>query len=128
MKQDLVADVLFSVNTAERAGKKTCTVPAAALVKNLLLVMQKAGYIGNFEFIDDRKSGSFEVELIGRVNKSRAIKPRFSVKKNEFERWESRYLPSRELGMLIVSTPKGVMSQREAVEKGLGGRLIAYVY
>ncbi|MBI2971959.1 MAG: 30S ribosomal protein S8 [Candidatus Aenigmarchaeota archaeon] len=128
MKQDLLADVLFVLNTAEQTGKKTCIVPSSRLIKNVLLVVQKEGYIGRFEFIDDGKGGKFEVELIGRINKSRTIKPRFAVKKNEYEKWEKRFLPARDFGILIVSTPKGVMSQKDAASSELGGKLVAYLY
>jgi len=128
MRQDLLADVLYAINNAEKNGKRSCVVPASKMVKNVLMVIQKAGYIGNFEFIDDGKSGKFDVELVGKINKSRAVRPRFAIKKDEYEKWESRYLPARELGILIVSTPKGIMSQKEAQEKNLGGRLLGYAY
>lgn len=128
MRQDLLSDVMYVINNAENMGKGSCAIPASKLVKDVLMVMQKHGYIGNFEFIDDGKSGSFQVHLVGRVNSSRAIKPRFAVKKNEYEKWEERYLPATDFGILIVSTPKGIMSQKEAAKQGLGGRLICYVY
>ena len=128
MKHDLLADVFYVLNNAENVGKKKCIVPSSKLVKNILIVMQKENYIGNFEFVDDGKSGFFSVELIGKINKSRIIKPRFSVKKNEFEKWETRYLPSLGFGILIVSTPKGIMSQKDSIEKNTGGRLMGYIY
>ncbi len=128
MRQDLLSDVMYAINNAENMGKGICIVPASKLVKDILMVMQKYGYIGNFEFIDDGKSGFFNIGLAGRVNKSRIIKPRFAVKKNEYEKWEERYLPATEFGILIVSTPKGVMSQKDAAKQGLGGRLLCYVY
>jgi len=68
------------------------------------------------------------VELIGNINKCGVIKPRFPVKKNEFEKWEKRFLPAKDFGILLVSTPKGVMSHKEAYKNGIGGRLLAYVY
>ena len=128
MKHDAVADVMYVMNNAENIGKGSCSVPASTLIKDILMVMQKSGYIGSFEFRDNSKSGSFEVELIGNINKSRIIKPRFNVKRNEYRKWEKRYLPAIGMGILIVSTPKGVMSQKEATEKSLGGRLLCYVY
>jgi small subunit ribosomal protein S8 len=128
MRHDLVSDVLNTITNAEKNGKNSCVFSASRIVKNILMVMQEEGYIGNFEFIDDGKSGKFSVELIGKVNKSKSIKPRFPVKKNEFEKWEARYLPAKGFGILIVSTPKGLMSQAKAIEKGLGGRLIGFVY
>lgn len=128
MRHDLISDTFYVLNNAENIGKRHCTVPASKLVKNVLMSIQKSGYIGSFEFVDDGKSGIFRVELIGKINKSRAIRPRFAVKNGEFDKWESRFLPAKNFGVLIVSTPKGVMSQKEAKEAGLGGRLVGFVY
>lgn len=128
MRHDIVSDVLYALNNAEKIGKRICTVPASKMVKNLLLTMQKNGYIGNFEFIDDGKSGKFDVHMIGRINKSRSIRPRFAVKKGDYEKWETRYLPAKEFGILLVSTPGGIVTQKEAMKLGTGGRLVAYVY
>ncbi len=128
MRQDFLSDVMYVINNAENMGKGSCSIPASRMIKDILMVMQKSGYIGSFEFIDDGKSGSFTVHLIGRVNQSRSIKPRFAVRKNEYEKWEERYLPATDFGILIVSTPKGIMSQKEATKLGLGGRLLCYVY
>lgn len=128
MRHDLLADVLYVINNAENIGRTSVTVPASKMVKEVLIVIQKAGYIGSFEFVDDRKSGTFVIELIGKINQSRAIRPRFPVGKDEFEKWETRYLPAKSFGILIVSTSSGVMSQKDAVEQGIGGRLLGYVY
>jgi len=90
--------------------------------------MQKAGYIGEFEVIDDGRSGKIRVQLLGRINDCGVIKPRFPVKKNEYTEWEKKYLPGRDIGLLIVSTSKGLMSNIEAKKLGIGGFLIAYVW
>ena len=128
MKHDLLSDVFYVMNNAETYGKSDCTVPASNLVKSVLMVMQKNNYIGSFEFIVDGRQGLFKIELIGKINKSRSIRPRFPVKKGEYEKWEERYLPAKDIGLLIISTPKGVMSQKEAEHQGSGGRLLGYVY
>jgi small subunit ribosomal protein S8 len=90
--------------------------------------MQLNGYIGEFEFIDDGRSGKFKVQLMGRINKCGSIKPRFPVKVDNFESWEKKFLPSRNVGLLVVSTSKGVIGHKEAQEKNFGGRLLAFVY
>jgi small subunit ribosomal protein S8 len=128
MRHDLVSDVFYVLNNAENIGKRSCIVPASKIVKNILIAIQKAGYIGNFEFIDDGKSGKFEIELVGKINKSRSIRPRFAVRKDEYKKWSGRYLPAKDFGLLIVSTSKGIMSQKEAEQAGLGGRLVGFVY
>ena len=128
MRHDILSDVLYVLNNAEKIGRRSCIVPASSLIKNVLEVVKASGYIGGYEFVDDRKGGKFNVSLIGKINTSRAIRPRFSVSKNDYEKWEARYLPAKNFGILIVSTSKGVMNQNDANKKGLGGQLIAYVY
>ncbi len=126
---DTLSNAMVAIKNAEVSGKGKCKVrPASKLVGNVLRVLKDYGYIKNFEYIDDRKGGEFLVELSGRINDCGAVRPRFSVKKTEYENLEKRFLPARDFGILIVSTVKGVMSQKEAMERGLGGVLLAYVY
>jgi len=126
---DAIANGLTSIVNNELRNKRQCVLsPASKLLGRVLRVMQLNGYVGEFEFIDDGRTGKFKVQLLGRVNKCGAIKPRFSVKTDEFEMWEKRFLPSRNIGILIVSTPQGVISHREAKEKKIGGKLLAFVY
>lgn len=102
--------------------------PASKKIGAALRIMQRQGYVGEFEFIDDGKAGMLRVELLGRINQCGIISPHHAVKRTEFEDWEKRFLPSRAFGILIVSTPKGFMTHREAIDQGHGGRLIAFVY
>nr|Q977V0.1 RecName: Full=Small ribosomal subunit protein uS8; AltName: Full=30S ribosomal protein S8 [Methanotorris igneus]AAK92536.1 ribosomal protein S8 [Methanotorris igneus] len=126
---DPLANALNHLTNCERVGKKVFYIkPASKLIGRVLKVMQDHGYIGEFEFIEDGRAGIFKVELIGKINKCGAIKPRYAVKKHEFEKFEKRYLPARDFGLLIVSTSQGIMTHYEAKEKGIGGRLISYVY
>ncbi|RLG22142.1 30S ribosomal protein S8 [Methanosarcinales archaeon] len=129
MLNDTLADALSAIKNAEMVGKFEVVVkPASKLIANVLKIMKDYEYIEEFEFIDDGKSGKFIVKLKGRINKCGVIKPRFSVKVREFEKWESRYLPARNLGILILTTSKGVLSHHEAKKLGIGGELLAYVY
>ncbi len=128
MRHDILSDVLYVMNNAEHIGETSCLVPASSLVKDVLMVMQRSGYIGEFEFIDDGKSGKFKVDLIGKINTARTVRPRFAIKNDKYEKWASRYLPSRSFGILIVSTPKGVMNNTEAAQLCIGGRMLGYVY
>lgn len=128
MRHDTLADVLSAIKNAERVGNKECIAPASNLVREVLKVMQKKGFIGVFEFIDDGRSGKFKVQLKNRVNDCNVIKPRYSVKLGEFEKWEKRFLPARGFGILLISTTKGVMTHEEANKERLGGKLLAYVF
>jgi len=126
---DTLANGLTTIMNNEMRRKKECVItPASKLLGRVLRIMQLNGYIGEFEFIDDGRSGKFKVQLLGRINKCGAIKPRYPVKADEFEKWEKQFLPARDIGLLIVSTPQGVMSHKEAKQKKVGGRLLAYVY
>ena len=126
---DTLANALATIMNNEVRGHKECIImPASKFIATVLRILQKEGYIGEFEYIDDGRAGKLKVQLLGRINKCGVIKPRYPVKKDEYEEWERRYLPSRDIGFLIVSTPKGVMTHKEAKEKGLGGVLVAYVY
>ena len=129
MLNDPLADALATIKNAERVGKKECTVkPASKLIGRVLKVMQDYGYIEAFEWIDDGKGGVFKVKLKGNINNCNVIKPRHAIKRGEFEKWEARYLPAENFGLLILTTNKGVVSQHEAKKEGIGGRLLAYVY
>ncbi|MDF2955150.1 30S ribosomal protein S8 [Candidatus Alkanophaga liquidiphilum] len=126
---DPLADALSAIKNAERVGKKECIIkPASKLIGNVLKIMKDEGYIEEFELIDDGKAGILKVMLKGRINNCNAIKPRFPVKKDEFEKWERRFLLARDFGVLIVTTSKGVMTHRKAKELGIGGSLLAFVY
>ena len=128
MKHDPLADMFYVIWNTEKVGHRICTVQASDLIKNVLMLMQRENFIGSFEYIEDGRGGKIQVELIGHVNKAHVIKPRFAVQKNEFEKWESRYLPAKGAGIIILSTPKGIMTHEEAKKHNTGGRLLGYVY
>ncbi len=126
---DPLPNALSTINNNERRHKRECIVgPASKLMGQVLRVMQKNGYVGEFEFIDDGRAGKYRIQLLGRVNRCGVIRPRYAVKVDHVERWAKRYLPSREVGVLILSTPKGVLAHTEARDAKTGGRLLAYVY
>lgn len=129
MQMDTLADSLITILNAEKTGKKTVTVkPASKIIANVLRTVQRAGYLGELEYIENHRGGMFEIQLLGRINKCGVIKPRFPVKRDQFEDEERKYLPARGFGILVVTTPEGVMTHEDAKEKGIGGRLIAYIY
>ncbi len=129
MSDDPLSGAMSTIKNNEAVRKKEVTIkPASELIRDVLKVMQEEDYIEDFELIDDGKGGKFRVELSGNINDCGVIRPRFSVKKDEFEKWEKRYFPAAGFGVLAVSTSEGVISHTEAKEKGIGGRLLGYVY
>ncbi|MEM0100911.1 MAG: 30S ribosomal protein S8 [Candidatus Methanomethylicaceae archaeon] len=126
---DPLANALSTIMNNEERGKKECIVsPAPKLVANVLRLLQKHGYIGEFEFIDDGRFGKFRIQLLGRINKCGVIKPRFSVSYKEIDKWIQKLLPGKDLGILILTTSKGLMTHKEALVNKIGGQLLAYVY
>jgi len=88
----------------------------------------KHGYIGEFELVDDRRSGKIVVNLIGRINKAGVISPRFDLSISDIEKWSSKLLPSRQFGHLILTTSYGIMDHEEALRKHTGGKILGYFY
>ena len=126
---DPLVNAFNTILIHEARQKKECIIcPASNLVGRVLRLIQSKGYVGEIEFIDDGRQGKFRVQLFGRINDCKAVRPRYSVKVSSIEKYEKRFLPSRNLGTLIISTPKGVLPHEDAREQNLGGRVLAYVY
>jgi len=125
---DLLADALSAIKNAERVGKKEVEIVASKLIGNILNVMKEKNYIKDFKLVKEGNKGKFIVQLHGKIINCNVIKPRFSVKKEEFEKWEKRFLPAYNIGILILTTPKGIMDHNKAKELGIGGKLLCYVY
>ncbi|MEM0230965.1 MAG: 30S ribosomal protein S8 [Candidatus Woesearchaeota archaeon] len=129
MLNDTVAVMLDKINSYEKAGKKKCTVrPFSRLGKEVLKILKENKYIGDFTEIENKRGKSVEINLLGNINECRAIKPRFSVKIEDYEKYEKRFLPAQDFGILIISTNRGLKTHKEAKKQNLGGRLIAYCY
>lgn len=129
MFNDPLAAALAKILNAEKVGKREVLVkPASKLIKEVITLMNEHKYIGSYEEIEDGKGGILKINIFGNINKCGVVKPRFSTKHNVFEKWEKRYLPSKDFGVIIVSTSQGIMTHYKAKEKKVGGKLIAYCY
>ena len=121
---DPLADALTNIRNNELQVNDSCVIsPASKLIGQVLSTMQKENYIGNFEYIDDNRAGKFIVELEGNINKCGVIKPRHAVKKDEFEKFEKRYLPAKNIREEI-EIPEGVeviIENNEVSVKGPNG-------
>ncbi len=126
---DPIANTFSKIMNSEKLGKGECLIkPVSNIIKTLLTLMNDRNYIGKFKEVVYSQGNYITVNLLGRINKCGVIKPRYAIKKDDFEKFEKRYLPARGFGILIVSTSKGIMTNEDAKEKGIGGRLIAYCY
>ena len=126
MSQDIIADALNMIRNAKKARKEHVEVKKMSnLLIEILKIMKQEGAIKKYKI--DVKKRSIEI-TIGELSECKAIKPRFTVDKNQIEKYRRRYLPARNLGIMIISTNKGLMTHEEAYAEGTGGCLIAYFY
>lgn len=129
MLNDPVANALSAIIIYESDGKKEIIIhPVSRVLRRILSIMQEHRYVGALEDISEAKGGFAKLNLLGNINRCGVIKPRFSVKQGEYEKFEKRYLPAQGVGILIVSTAQGIMTHTQARDKKIGGRLIAYCY
>lgn len=128
-KQNPIADAMSVIKNAGDTGKLAVIVePATRLFGDMLKVMQEYGYISGFEKVEDGRGGQYVISLTGGINKCGVITPRFSVKVADLESWETRYLPGKGFGIIILTTSQGVMSHEQARKLGIGGELLGYVF
>jgi len=126
---NILANLFTTLYNTEDRRKEQCVVlPTSKIALQVLKTLKNEGYIGEFEEIDDKRGGKFIIQLLAKITKCGAVTPRFKVKKDEYNQWEQKFLPSYDRGMLIITTNQGVMSHHEAANKGIGGFLIGYVY
>ena len=129
MLLDPLNDAMATIRNAELAGKRECAVrPASKLIGRVLTVMQESGYVVGVERVDDGRGGIYKIALKGSINDCGVIKPRFSVKRTDLDKYEARYLPAQDFGVLILTTTAGVIGHARAKELGVGGKLLAFVY
>ena len=126
---DTLSNALSNILRDEKLGRSESTIkPSSKVIKKVLEIMKENRYVGNFEETKNAKGSVLKLNLLGNINKCGAIKPRYKVKKDQFEKFEERYLLARDMGVLIVSTPMGIITHIEAKKKSIGGRLLAYCY
>jgi small subunit ribosomal protein S8 len=129
MRHDVLSDVLSAIKTTKDKGLFEIEVrPVSKLVKEVLSVLKTEGYISDFTIFEDKRGNSAKIKLTNLINNIGAIRPRFPVTLKELETFESRYLPAKDFGRLIISTSKGIMTHLQAKANRLGGVLLAYVY
>lgn len=123
MAHDIVADAL---NMIKNAKKEVVEIKRISnLLVEILKIMKQENAIKKYKI--NPKEKTVEITL-GDLVDCKAIKPRFTVQKDEIEKYRRRYLPSRNIGSVIISTSKGLMTHKEAQEEKIGGCFIAYFY
>lgn len=125
---DVFADAINKIKTYEATGMYECVVPSTKLLKTVLATMKENNYVKDYEEFKDGKFNALKITLSKRINDIGVIKPRYPVTQTTMQKYETRYIPSKDFGILIVSTPKGIMTNKQAKQSKVGGRLLAYVY
>ena len=126
MSQDVVADALNMIRNSKLSKNRSVKVKRISnLLIEILKIMRQKNAVKKYKF--DSRAKSVEI-FVAELSECKAIKPRFSADKDQIEKYRRRYLPSRNMGTLIISTNQGLMGHEEAKEKGIGGSLIAYFY
>jgi len=126
MSQDIVSDTLNQMMNAVRAGKSEVEVKRhSKLLLSVLAIAKLRGYVESYQVNPSSKTLKIK---FGRLNGCNSIKPRFIVKADEIDRYVRRYLPAKNIGIIIISTSQGLMTHQTSLEKNLGGSLIAYFY
>ena len=126
MAQDIVSDALNMLKNAKKAKKDVVKVKIISnLLIEILKIMKQKGAIKKYKI--NGKEKSIEI-TIGNLTECKSIKPRFSCNKSQIEKYRRRYLPARNLGIMILSTNKGLITHEEAEKEQIGGSLIAYFY
>ena len=129
MMHDPLAMALSNIKTAERTGKPQCLItPISTVLLKVLDLMKTHGYVGSYDILEDGRGKLLRLHLLGAINDVGAVKPRFSVSFRAFEKFEKRYLPAKDFGLLLVSTSQGIMTHQEAKQKSLGGVLLSFIY
>ncbi len=126
---DPLANALSEIMRYDNMGRKEILIkPMSKVIKKVLEILNHNGYVGTYDEIDEGRGKYLKLNLIGMVNECKVIKPRFPVKFQDIEKCETKHLPAKGFGILIISTPQGIMTHDDAAAKKIGGALIAYCY
>ncbi|CAM8937796.1 unnamed protein product [Rhodiola kirilowii] len=114
-------------NAEKRRKRQIMIRPSSKVIIKFLIVMQKHGYIGEFEYVEDHRSGKIVVELNGRLNKCGVISLRFDVGVRDIEPWTAKLLPSGQSVYIVLTTSAGIMDhEEEARRKNDSGKVLGF--
>lgn len=126
---DLISNALSNIRNAEKVNKKEVVIKKVSkLLIEVIKIIKEKGYIGDYDYEDNRRGGTLTIKLINKINHISSIRPRYPCSVEQIERFEKVYLPASDFGIIIMSTSKGLMTHLEAKEKRIGGALIAFCY
>ena len=128
---DVIADMLTRIRNANDAKHETVDVPASNLKKSIAEILLEEGYIKNFQIVEDGKQGIIRVTLKYTAGKQKVIRGLKRVSKpglRIYSNCEDMPKVMNGLGIAIVSTSKGVMTDKKARQANVGGEVLAFVW
>jgi len=132
MNTDPIADYLTRIRNASSAGLKVVDIPASNIKKSMTEILMDQGYIENFKFEEDNKQGNIKIALkYNRTNRMPAITKIDRISSPGLRKYKGAdELPRvlNGLGIAILSTSKGVITNKQAKKLNVGGEVLCYVY
>ena len=128
---DPIADMLTRIRNANSAKHETVDIPASNMKKAIAQILLDEGYIASYKVIEDEKQGVIRVTLKYGENKSQVITGLRRVSKpglRIYSNVEDMPKVMKGRGIAIVSTSKGIMTDREARKQNVGGEVLAFVW
>ena len=128
---DVIADMLTRIRNANDAKHETVDIPASNLKKSIAQILLEDGYIKNFQIVEDGKQGIIRVTLKYAAGKQKVIHGLRRVSKpglRIYSNCEDMPKVMNGLGIAIVSTSKGVMTDKKARQNNVGGEVLAFVW
>ena len=128
---DPIADMLTRIRNANTVGHETVEIPASKMKKAIAEILKEEGYITDFDVIEDDKQGMIKVTMKYGSNKERVISGLKKISKPGLKVYaKANEVPKvlGGLGIAIISTSKGIVSDKEARKLGVGGEVICYVW
>ena len=128
---DVIADMLTRIRNANSAKHATVDIPASNMKKAIAQILVEEGYVKSYEVIDDGKQGTIRVTLKYQGNKQKVIRGLKRVSKpglRIYAGYEDMPKVMNGLGIAIVSTSKGIMTDKAARREKVGGEILAFVW
>ena len=128
---DPIADMLTRIRNANTVGHETVEIPASKMKKAIAEILKEEGYITDFDVLEDDKQGMIKVTMKYGSNKERVISGIKKISKPGLKVYaKANEVPKvlGGLGIAIISTSKGIVSDKEARKLGVGGEVICYVW
>ena len=125
---DVIADMLTRIRNASTAKHATVDIPASNMKKSIADILVEEGYVKSYQVIDDGKQGVIRVTLKYVGNKQKVIRGIRRVSKPGLRSYEDMPRVMNGLGIAIVSTSKGIMTDKKARAAKIGGEVLAFVW